>query len=296
MTNQAHPISKIVAGLILGLALSACGSFSRDSAPSFDVDHTRVPNAVPKVEPYSKYGNPASYEVQGKRYRVLKTSTGFRQTGVASWYGTKFHGRRTSSGERYNMYAMTAAHKTLPIPVYVEVHNLDNDRRIVVRVNDRGPFVNNRIIDLSYVAAKKLGITANGTGRVEIRVIDPGSPQAHQTTSTAISQPSQATPVALATSIATTTAATKVALNAQDPQPGKLYLQVGAFTDRNNASQLLDRLVAATTENVLINRKATGNYSVYRVRIGPLHSEAVAQQLRSQLQPLGINSPHLIVE
>lgn len=280
MTKQSYFTVKNFSALVLGLALSACGSFPRDSAPSRDIDHTRVPNAVPKVEPYSKFGNPDSYEVQGKRYSVLKTASGFRQTGVASWYGTKFHGRRTSSGERYDMYAMTAAHKTLPIPAYVEVRNLDNGRKIVVRVNDRGPFVNNRIIDLSYVAAKKLGITANGTGRVEIRAIDPRS---SKTTTAAVSP-------------ATTAVIAKVALNTPNTPPGQLYLQVGAFTDRNNASQLLNRMVAATTENVLINRKATGNYSIYRVRIGPLDSETDALRLRSQLQALGINSPHLIVE
>ena len=156
------------------LLLGACGSLvTHDSAPTRYVDHTRVANAVPKVEPRSKYGNPDSYVVRGKQYTVRKTAVGFSQRGIASWYGTKFHGHRTSSGEPYNMYAMTAAHKTLPIPSYVEVTNLDNRRKIVVRVNDRGPFHDGRIIDLSYVAAKKLGITATGTGQVEIRAIDP---------------------------------------------------------------------------------------------------------------------------
>ena len=154
--------------------LTACGSFSsRDSAPDRYIDHTRVKNAVPIVESKSKYGNPKSYEVQGKRYHVLKSASNFTERGIASWYGTKFHGRRTSSGEPYDMYAMTAAHKTLPIPIFVEVTNLDNHRKIIVRVNDRGPFAEGRIIDLSYVAAKKLGIDTKGTGRVVIRAIDP---------------------------------------------------------------------------------------------------------------------------
>ncbi|MCF6337619.1 MAG: septal ring lytic transglycosylase RlpA family protein [Gammaproteobacteria bacterium] len=275
--------------LTSSLLLSACGSlphdrygFAQDSAPTKDVDHTRIADAVPKVEPRSKYGNPKSYVVQGKRYTVRQSARGFVQTGDASWYGTKFHGHRTSSGEPYDMYAMTAAHKTIPIPSYVEVHNLDNQRKIIVRVNDRGPFISGRIIDLSYVAAKKLGITTKGTGRVKIRVIDPAaSAKTSQasTTPVTLSRPVTPQPVTVATN-----------------NPGRLYLQVGAFTNHDNASQLLNRLVNATQQNVSINRKATNNYNVYRVRIGPLQSEADALKLRSQLSPLGIDSPHIVVE
>lgn len=264
--------------LTSSLLLSACGSlphnrygFARDSAPNKDVDHTRVANAVPKIEPRSKYGNPKSYVVQGKRYTVRQTARGFKQTGHASWYGTKFHGHRTSSGEPYDMYAMTAAHKTLPIPTYVEVHNLDNHRKIIVRVNDRGPFVRGRIIDLSFVAAKKLGIDTKGTGRVEIRTIDPRKKK-----------------IDVRPTATKNTSITK--------SSGQLYLQVGAFTDHNNATQLLSRLVAATNENVLINRKSTGNQDVYRVRIGPLSSESEADLLSKRLSPLGIITPHVVVE
>lgn len=264
------------------LLLNACGTlphsrygFAQDSAPNKKVDHTQIADAVPKVEPRSKFGNPKTYIVKGKRYTVRTTARGFVQTGRASWYGTKFHGHRTSSGEPYNMYAMTAAHKTLPIPSYVEVRNLDNQRKIIVRVNDRGPFAPGRIIDLSYVAAKKLGITAKGTGRVEIRAIDPSAPtQSQQATTSPVPRPT----------------------NASASNGGQLYLQVGAFTNHDNASQLLDRLVDATQQNVLINRESAGNYSVYRVRIGPLQSEAAALKLRSQLSPLGIDSPHIVVE
>ena len=264
--------------LTSSLLLSACGSlphnrygFARDSAPNKDVDHTRVANAVPKIEPRSKYGNPKSYVVQGKRYTVRQTARGFKQTGHASWYGTKFHGHRTSSGEPYDMYAMTAAHKTLPIPTYVEVHNLDNHRKIIVRVNDRGPFVRGRIIDLSFVAAKKLGIDTKGTGRVEIRTIDPRKKK-----------------IDVRPTATKNTSITK--------SSGQLYLQVGAFTDHNNATQLLSRLVAATNENVLINRKSTGNQDVYRVRIGPLSSESEADLLSKRLSPLGVITPHVVVE
>jgi rare lipoprotein A len=276
---STHIISRLTVNSIIKdtsifigcLLLTACGSFVHDSAPDRYVDHTRVKNAVPIVESPSKYGNPKSYVVQGKRYRLLKSASNFKQRGIASWYGTKFHGERTSSGELYDMYAMTAAHKTLPIPVFVEVTNLDNHRKIIVRVNDRGPFVDGRIIDLSYVAAKKLGIDGEGTGRVEIRTIDPRKKKI-------AAQPTTSKNISVAGS------------------SGQLYLQVGAFTDHTNATQLLSRLVAATNENVLINRKSTGDHDVYRVRIGPLNSESEANLLSRRLGPLGINTPHIVVE
>lgn len=277
--------------IIFSITLSACGSlpqnrygFAKDAAPTRDIDHKTVANASPKHEPRSKYGNPKSYVVQGRRYTVRDSARGFRQKGIASWYGTKFHGHRTSSGEPYNMYAMTAAHKTLPIPAYVEVRNLDNNRKIIVRVNDRGPFAQGRIIDLSYVAAKKLGITTKGTGRVEIRVVEPGTTGASKTVSTSPTK-SRASNTIVATPVPEAPSTT-----------AQLYLQVGAFTDRNNATQLLNKLVNTTPENVLINRKATGNYNVYRVRIGPLRTEADADRLRASLEPLGLDSPNLVVE
>ncbi len=132
-----------------------------------------VPDAVPRAEVKSRLGNPKSYEVDGKEYRVLETSAGYRQTGIASWYGRAFHGKRTSSGEVYNMYRMTAAHKALPLPTYVRVTNRENGRNVVLRVNDRGPFVDGRIIDVSFVAAIRLGIFGRGTAQVEVVALDP---------------------------------------------------------------------------------------------------------------------------
>ena len=128
------------------------------------------------MEPRARYGNPPFYDVFGKRYYVLSSSVGYWERGVASWYGPGFHKERTSTGEPYDMYGMTAAHKTLPLPAYVRVTNLQNGRSIVVRVNDRGPFVGNRIIDLSYTAAAKLDMLRNGTAMVEVRAIDPSVP------------------------------------------------------------------------------------------------------------------------
>ncbi|MBS0612890.1 MAG: septal ring lytic transglycosylase RlpA family protein [Proteobacteria bacterium] len=179
-------------GVLLCAALGACSITGRHEpapetrAPSSGnapaapagvppppTDMLSTPDAVPKVEPRSRYGNPAFYDVFGKRYYVMASSLGYVERGVASWYGPGFHAVRTSTGEPYDMYGMTAAHKTLSLPTYVRVTNLENNRSIVVRVNDRGPFVGNRIIDLSYTAAAKLDMLRKGTAFVEVRAIDP---------------------------------------------------------------------------------------------------------------------------
>jgi len=186
--STALPIARrlhlnlVLAAALLAMA-AACGTLPPqrgtvgpgDGAPAYPVDLAAIANAVPQVEPLSRYGNPASYVVYDQRYDVLNNSSGYVERGIASWYGTKFHGKRTSSGEPYDMYAMTAAHKTLPIPTYAEVTNLLNGKRVIVKVNDRGPFKENRLIDLSYAAATKLGITDDGTGIVEVRAIDPAT-------------------------------------------------------------------------------------------------------------------------
>lgn len=159
---------------MMAVLLSSCAMFRhKDGPPNYYVDVSKIPNAVPKVEPRSKYGNLATYKVFGRRYYTLKSSKGYEAVGTASWYGTQFHTLRTSSGERYNMLGMTAAHKTLPLPTYVEVTNLRNKRTVIVKVNDRGPFSANRLIDLSYVAAKKLGMIGHGTATVRVKAIDP---------------------------------------------------------------------------------------------------------------------------
>ncbi len=155
-----------------------------------------IPDAVPKVEPLSRYGNPPFYDVYGKRYYVLSSSVAYLERGVASWYGPGFHQVRTSNGETYDMYGMSAAHKTLPLPAYVRVTNLENGRSVVVRVNDRGPFVGNRIIDLSYTAAARLDMLRNGTAMVEVRGIDPRAPLSELTTPmTAAATPQSGQPV-----------------------------------------------------------------------------------------------------
>lgn len=177
MKYMKDGLKKLVT-LSLCLLLTSCAFMRhKDGPPNYNVDVSKIPNAVPKVEPRARYGNQKSYTVFGKRYYTLQSSHGYTAVGTASWYGTQFHTLRTSSGERYNMLAMTAAHKTLPLPTYVEVTNLRNHRKIIVKVNDRGPFSSNRLIDLSYVAAKKLGMIGHGTALVKIKAIDPRSYQ-----------------------------------------------------------------------------------------------------------------------
>lgn len=219
----------------------------------------------------SKLGNPSSYIVFGKRYHVLDSSDGFVQRGIASWYGTKFHGRPTSSGEVYNMHAMTAAHKTLPIPVYVNVKNLDNGRSMVVRVNDRGPFVSGRIIDLSYAAAKKLGVDGPGTANVEISTVGSGE--------------------ALPTSVVRTIPLSK------DLQPDiPLFIQMGSFSSHVNASNLVKNLLDANETTAQISHLQTDNGLYYRVRVGPLFDIDEANAIVRRLKGKGFQTARIVVQ
>lgn len=166
-----------VGGVFLLLAGCAGSVREQDGFPTAVPENLQtIPDAQPMAEPKSRYGNPPSYEIAGGRYFVLNSATGYRERGDASWYGTKFHGRRTSSGEPYDMFGMTAAHKTLPLPTYVRVTRLDNGKNVVVRVNDRGPFHAGRIIDLSYAAAAKLELLGQGSARVEVEALNPEIP------------------------------------------------------------------------------------------------------------------------
>ncbi|MDX1452372.1 MAG: septal ring lytic transglycosylase RlpA family protein, partial [Oleiphilaceae bacterium] len=170
--------AKLFLVVCLSICLAACStsrySMRHDKAPTGDFDASGVPDAIPVWEPLSPQGNRSPYTVRGKQYRILPSAAGYREEGIASWYGLKFHGELTSNGEIYNMYAMSAAHKSLPLPTYVKVTNLSNQRSVIVRVNDRGPFHSERVIDLSYAAAKKLGFDKQGTARVLLEAIVPG--------------------------------------------------------------------------------------------------------------------------
>lgn len=266
------------------LALAACSSpakktrpaappVSQDGAPSRNIDIASIPNAVPRHEPRSKYGNPKSYVVHGKRYHTLSSSKGFVQRGIASWYGTKFHGKRTSSGEPYDMFAMTAAHKTLPLPSYVEVTNLDNRRKVIVKVNDRGPFVAGRIIDLSHTAARKLGIIGSGTGRVEIRAIDPGAYN-RAASASHNAAPDRPKPVL--------------------PSQQRLYVQVGAFSSSNNAEHLQKTLYERLGPRLRINTYYNDAEKLYRVRIGPIASNEDAELVNTRLSNIGYRNSHIV--
>ena len=250
-----------------------------DAAPEEHFDASGIPDAVPKVEPRSRYGNPESYVVFGQRYRVLDSAKGFRERGRASWYGTKFHGRRTSSGEPYDMYAMTAAHKTLPLPTYVRVTNLANDRSVIVRVNDRGPFHEGRVIDLSYAAALKLDVVATGTAPVEVVAIDPEKLDAPGTRLAETTPPPAAEPAA----------PLPVELRAADDS---LFIQLGAFSSEDNALGLKGKLETAGIRPVRINAEQ----DLFRVRVGPFGGAGAADEIALRLVALGITEFDIISE
>ena len=264
------PITAVLIALLAG-----CGSTK--PRPDHE-DIGGIPDAVPRAEPKSKYGNMSSYVVMGRRYHTKASGKGYVKRGQASWYGSKFHGRRTSSGEVYDMHQMTAAHKTLPLPSYVQVTNLENGRHAVVRVNDRGPFQGGRIIDLSYAAAKKLGVVAAGTARVEVRSIDPRDHGGLVATRTPAAPKRADQP-------------DKSVGPFEDPTlaaSDQLYLQVGAFDELANAEQLRHRLLAYVPEPINIRPGAETELAPYKVRVGPLSSRAQAEAVSRRLAGLGL--------
>lgn len=251
--------------LLLLCVLSACSSqppsrysMSQDRGPDKAVDMSNIPDAVPRHETRTIAGNKNPYTVLGKTYHLLEDERGYKERGHASWYGKKFHGHNTSNGEVYDMYGMTAAHKTLPIPSYVRVTNLNNNRQVVVRVNDRGPFHGGRVIDLSYAAAYRLGFVDQGTAPVEVEIIVPGD------------QP----PPPL-----------RAPMGADQPP----YLQVGAFGSRANAEKLRDELSRHIQAPVSISEVRTARI-LYRVRVGPMQSAHERESVRQQLQRGGYQS------
>lgn len=285
------------ASVVLCAALLAgCGSKSKyysDDGPPPDYrdDHT-MPDAVPKPEPKSKGGNPKSYEVMGKRYYVMSSSKGYVERGIASWYGKKFHGRRTSNGEIYDMYAMTAAHKTLPIPTYVEVKNLKTGKKIIVRVNDRGPFHAGRIIDLSYAAAQKLGTSGKGTGLVEVRAIDPLTWKPGKSPPPAPA-PVVTKPPPASSGVAVAAAAT----NAGVTHNAKIYLQVGAFALQDNARRLLSKITNHKISNALLKQGADQSGApIYRVHIGPFTNVEIIDNTIEQLLQADFDDFHVVIE
>jgi rare lipoprotein A len=237
-----------------------------DSVPP-PLDVSKLVEPVPKAEPRSLYGNKSPYTVRGQTYRVLPSARGYDERGIASFYGNKFHGYKTSSLETYDMYAFSAASTTLPLPSYARVTNLETGKSVIVRVNDRGPFHDNRLIDLSYAAAVKIGIWPKGTGLVEVRGIDPGQPL------------QELPPPAVVTG----------------GHPG-IYLQVGAFADADNADRLAQRLRQANLGAVQVSETMINGRRVRRVRVGPLASVDRADQVTARIEGMGLPRPQVAVD
>jgi rare lipoprotein A len=241
---------------------------SLDGPPNVPFDVDAIPEPVPKDEPLARYGNHSPYSVFGKRYKVLPRRSGYVERGTASWYGTKFHGRLTSTREPYDMYAFTAAHKTLPLPSYARVTHLKNGRSVVVRINDRGPFVGDRLIDLSYAAAVKLGMHLTGTAPVEVRVLEPGASAAPPLPVVEEHRPTA--------SVGT-----------------GWYVQLGAFSERQNAFAYRRRL-GSEFGPVRVYSAPSGGKTVWRVRVGPFAARHDAEAVRERLVGAGYTQARVL--
>jgi rare lipoprotein A len=262
--------------MCLCASLLSCGTSEvKDSAPTGSVG--QLPDdPIPRAEAKGRYGNGPVYEVFGERYTVMDDASGYKQRGVASWYGKKFHGELTSSREVYDMHAMTAAHKTLPLPTYVRVRNLGNNKTVVVRVNDRGPFVDNRIIDLSYSAAIKLDMIRSGTALVEVTAFNFDEPKGDRPTrqTTATAQPR----------------------SVESNETGRIFIQVGAFGSRDNASRRYSIVKNGGINSVVVYEDQNSGEPLYRVRIGPIRGVAQYDSIARQLAELGIRDPILVTQ
>jgi rare lipoprotein A len=273
-------------GIATAVAVLLCGCASSGPERAVDVEHEAI------ISPErTRAGNPPVYEVFGETYYVQNSSADYRERGVASWYGKDFHGRSTANGETYDMYALTAAHKTLPIPTWVEVTNLANGRRVIVKVNDRGPFVAGRIIDLSYAAATEIGMVNAGTASVEVRAlgvpVGGDLPDARSFADRSFESPRSG--FSLISEAA-----------AAEPGPGdrpmqQVFAQVGAFSDRDNAARLVSRLKAGGQQNAFVLSQTVGSNELHRVRIGPLSDIAAFDDVRRDLIALGVRDSLLVV-
>lgn len=262
MIRRSAPAAGFLLLLLGGCAMTPPRPAPPAPPPPPPTDAGTVPDAVPKVEPRSPQGNPAFYEVFGKRYFVMATAAGYVERGVASWYGPGFHNVRTAMGEPYDMYGMTAAHKTLPLPAYAQVTNLGNGRSVIVRVNDRGPFKDGRIIDLSRTAASKLDMLRAGTAFVEVRALTPGE---------------SANPVS-------------------SPPVTELFVQAGAFSTEANATRLLAQLRAQGFSKSFVREDQVGGRRIYRVRVGPIPSVPEFDKAVAQLKALGVADARLAAD
>ena len=257
--RPGSPLAPLVSAALLAALLTACGgvdkrSDGKDGAPVRSIKASDVKDAKPRPEPRAAYGNGPVYEVWGETYHVMPSAAGYRERGLASWYGSKFHGRKTSSGEPYDLYKATAAHKTLPLPTYAEVTNLDNGAKVIVKINDRGPFHSDRIIDLSYAAARKIGIVEQGTGRVEVRAItfDEEGPDMRLSDET--------------------------------------FLQAGAFKSKDSAKGLEQALQKGGVKPVDVKRSG----GLYKVMVGPFKKSGELNDMSWKIVELGYERPHTV--
>lgn len=255
---RSHGYAIASAALVLVGALTVLGVFSNKEKIRRP-DLSTIPGATPIPEPLSRKGNASTYVVRGKRYQTLDVAEGYIETGIASWYGKPFHGRETANGDTYDMHGMTAAHRSLPLPTYLLVHNLRNDKRVVVRVNDRGPFYDDRLIDLSYAAAQHLGFSEHGVTSVELRAIDPQT----WPSPASIGIPEQETP--------------------------NIYVGVGALESLLDAHNMRAKVSALTSTPVRIRSVDTTDGRVYEVRIGPFEDTVLAQSERQKLNHFGFS-------
>ena len=240
-----------------------------DRGPPVRVNVDHLPEPVPRREPRARHGNMPSYTVLGRTFRVMESAEGFVERGIASWYGYKFHGRHTSSRELYDMCAFTAAHRHLPLPSYVRVTHLENGRSVIVRVNDRGPFHADRVIDLSYAAARRIGMVEAGIAPVEVRVLKEPYPRF------AAARPDPRP-------------------TARDPAPaGPQVVQVGAFADRLNAERLAQQLAQAGLPGAALDHAIVGERSVWRVRF-PAQAAEAAAALADRILASGLAAPRLL--
>jgi rare lipoprotein A len=285
----------------------------KDGAPWWDVDVSRIPDATPTLHSGPYKANP--YTVLGKTYFPLQESKTYVASGTASWYGTKFHGQNTANGEVYDLYGMSAAHKTLPLPSYVRVTNLDNNKSVILRVNDRGPFYSDRIIDLSYAAAKKLGYAEIGTARVKVEGIDPqqwwaakGRPAPLMLNEPQVAQNSAPVVTASAGTVEQWTpppqqhAAAVVPVQLADakknvsaPASGQ-YLQVGAFANPDAAELLRSKLSGMVSAPVFISSIVRNQQTLHRVRLGPIGSPGEIQQVQNSVRLANLGSPSVVTE
>jgi rare lipoprotein A len=265
------------------------GGYLAGDGPGADipVNLDAIADAVPKSEPLHRYAN-RPYIALGKTYTPLTVAGNFKERGIASWYGKKFNGERTSSGETYDMYAMTAAHPTLPLPSYARVTNLANQKSVIVRVNDRGPFLHDRVIDLSYTAAYKLGIIGDGSAEVEVESLAPDVSINTIAANTVQSQPlessSPVAPVAASTNTDSPAATPTVALASLENSDTNVYLQLGAFISQQNAESFLARMRNELSSTGKQFKLSTTKDGLVRVHIGPYGSQSEARSSAESLE------------